>query len=342
MKDAYTLLGLEPGVPPKDIKRAFRRLAMQWHPDRNPDPAALEHFKALRAAYEHVLAHSEIATSDEEATPQPPTPPRDSTARGADRHQDLTLTIEEAWLGCEKSVRVAHESTCPTCDGGGTEKLAHTQLCKECHGSGRIRVTDGHGLHRCKTCEGRGYRTQRTCTACEGSGRVQAWRTLAVKIPPGLLTGDELRVAGAGESSTLPDGDNGDLRLRVRLAEHALYRLEGRDLRMSRPISALRMLAGGDIEVPLPAGPLTLTIFAGAAAPRELRIEAAGFPAGRGQAAGALVVELHPVMPEGCNTRQQRLLAELDAELSANASRHYPTLAAWEADWLSSRPPARD
>lgn len=340
MKDAYTLLGLKPGVSAKDVKRAFRRLAMQWHPDRNPDPAALEHFKSLRAAYERLLAHAEIgATAEEPAPTASAASDKQAASRGADRHQELILSIEEAWLGCEKSVRVPQESACPTCEGSGTEKLAHTQLCKHCHGSGRIRVAGG--LHRCETCGGRGYLSQRTCTICDGSGNVRTWRTLAVKIPPGLISGDELRVAGAGAPPSEPDGRSGDLRLRVRLAEHALYRLEGRDLRLSRPVSALRMLAGGDIEVPLPAGPLRLKVQAGTAEPRELRIEGAGFPAGRGQAAGALIVELQPVMPEALNSRHQRLLAELDAELSGNASCHYPTLATWEAGWLASRPSGR-
>ncbi|ATE62585.1 DnaJ C-terminal domain-containing protein [Thauera sinica] len=341
MNDAYTLLGLHPGVAQKDIKRAFRRLAMQWHPDRNPDPAALEHFKALRAAYERLLASAESGPAAETGTdaPQDTHPAGGDASPGADRRQDLSLTIEEAWLGCEKPVKIAREAECATCGGSGEEALAHTQLCKDCHGSGRVRV--GGNLERCKVCAGRGYRTQRTCTDCEGSGRTQAWRTLAVKVPPGLLGGDELRIAGAGEPSPHPDGASGDLRLRVLIAAHDLYRLEGRDLRVSRPVGALRMLAGGDIEVPVPGGSVRLHVEAGKAAPRELRVDGAGFPAGRGQPAGALIVELRPVAPEACDKHQRQVLEELDAELSRKAKRHYPELAEWETNWLPSRQPGR-
>lgn len=339
MNDAYTLLGLHPGVAQKDIKRAFRRLAMQWHPDRNPDPSALEHFKALRAAYERLLADADtVSDADDDRPREDPRedpPAADSSPRGADRRQDLSLTIEEAWLGCEKSVRIGHESECATCGGTGEEQLAHNRLCAECHGSGRIRVAGG--LHRCDACAGRGYSTRRKCIDCKGSGRTQAWRTLAVKVPPGLLTGDELRVAGAGEPPQDAKGQSGDLRLRVMIAAHELYRLDGRDLRLSRPISVLRLLAGGEVDIPLPGGTFTLQVKAGNAAPREVSVEGAGFPAGRGRPAGTMVVELTPVLPESCNQQQRRLLEELDAELSRNAQRHFPEVAAWEADWLSPR-----
>ncbi|TAH50399.1 MAG: J domain-containing protein [Betaproteobacteria bacterium] len=336
MNDAYTLLGLNPGVAQKDIKRAFRRLAMQWHPDRNPDPAALERFRSLRAAYEYLLADGDNGSDVDADAPGPgPSAGTESPPRGADRRQDLSLTIEEAWLGCEKSVRIGHEAECGTCSGTGQEVLAHTRLCTACHGSGRVRVAGG--LHRCETCAGRGYSTRRTCTACEGSGRAEAWRTLAVKVPPGLLSGDELRVAGAGEPSPDPKGPNGDLRLRISIATHDLYRLEGRDLKLSRPVSALRMLAGGDIAIPLPGGSLNLHVEAGNATPREVRVEGAGFPAGRGQPAGALVVEVLPVWPEACDKDQQRLFDELDAALSRRTKRHFPEVADWESQWLPGR-----
>jgi molecular chaperone DnaJ len=328
MNDAYSLLGLSPGVAQHDIKRAFRKLAMRWHPDRNPDPAAQEHFRALRAAYEYLLADAD--TQEDVAAPE------SKASRGPDRRQELTLGLEEAFGGCEKPVRLVQEATCADCAGRGEEVLAHSRLCEHCLGSGRVRVGGG-GLERCDACEGRGYSTRRTCTTCKGSGRQQSWRTLSVKIPPGLLAGDELRIAGEGEPSLDADGQPGDLRLRIVLSPHALYQLEGRNLRLSRPMSALRMLAGGEIDVPVPGRIIKVQVAAGSAMPREVRVEGAGFPAGRGQPAGALIVELEPVLPEGCDAHARRLIEELDTELSRKTKRHFPHVADWEADWLHGR-----
>lgn len=330
MNDAYSLLGLSPGVTQQDIKRAFRRLAMHWHPDRNPDPAAQEHFKNLRAAYERLIAHvGEVEDTAAETPPQ--------RARGADRRQDLALSLEEAFMGCEKPVRLARESDCEACGGSGEELLAHSRLCEHCHGSGRVRIEGG--LQRCHACDGRGYRTRRPCPHCEGSGKTVTWRTLAIKVPPGLLAGDELRIAREGEASPTTGSEPGDLRLRIALHPHELYRLEGRDLRLSRPVSALRLLAGGELSLPTLGGMIVVQLEAGSAAPRELRVEGAGFPAGRGQPAGALIAELQPVLPANCDPTLRRLIAELDTELSRKSARYLPEVARWEADWLVRRKP---
>lgn len=327
MNDAYALLGLSPGVPQQDIKRAFRQLAMRWHPDRNPDPEAQEHFKTLRAAYEHL-----IALGDEFHDNVSEAPPR---ARGADRRQDVALSLEEAYMGCEKPVRLVQESDCEACGATGEEILAHSRLCELCHGSGRVRVENA--LQRCNACDGRGYRTRRPCSHCEGSGKTQTWRTLVVKVPPGLLAGDELRIAGEGEVSPDIGGQPGDLRLRIVLNPHELYRLDGRDLRLTRPVSALSLIAGGELSLPTPGGTIVMQLEAGSAAARELRLEGAGFPAGRGRPAGALVVELQPVLPTNCDPNLRRLIAELDAELLRRSSRYLPEVARWETDWLDRR-----
>ncbi|MBN8440526.1 MAG: DnaJ domain-containing protein [Thauera sp.] len=329
MNDAYSLLGLSPGVSRQDVKRAFRRLAMHWHPDRNPDPAAQDHFRALRAAYENLIAGQQDVEEIVQEAPQPQRP------RGADRRQDLALDLEEAFLGCEKPVRLARDIDCEACGGSGEEHLTHSRLCEHCHGSGRVRAKGG--LQHCEACDGRGYRTRRPCSTCLGSGRTQAGRTLAVKVPPGLLTGDELRIVREGEPSPEAEGEPGDLRLRISLNTHALYRLDGRDLRLVRPVSALRLLSGGELTVPTLAGPVVVHIEAGSAAPRELRIENAGYPSGRGQPAGALVVELQPMLPEDCDPQLRRLIAELDAELSRKSARYLPELARWEASWLGRK-----
>jgi molecular chaperone DnaJ len=149
-----------------------------------------------------------------------------------------------------------------------------------------------------------------------------------------MLDGDELRLAGEGEAPATEAGLAGDLRLRIRLAPHPLFRLDGRDLILNRPVSALRMLVGGALRVPLPGGVRSVTLPAGSAAPRALRIEGAGFP-GRGAApAGALIVQLVPVMPADPDAAAARLIERLERELARDPARHLAEVATWEANWL--------
>lgn len=349
--DAHTLLGLSPGASKREVKHAFRRLAMRWHPDRNPDPAALEHFKMLRAAYETMLAGLAAANGDGSgdaadgagATTGGPGDPAaaasgataaDASPRGPDRRQDLMLSLEEAFFGGETTVEVEDAAPCDVCDGGGEEQLTHTRLCVACHGSGRIRSKSG--LVGCGRCAGRGYVSKQPCAACDGTGERRRRRPVTAEVPAGVLDGDELRVRGAGEVSAV-GGVPGDLILTVALVPHPLYRLVGRDLVVSRPVSAFRMLLGGELPVPLPGGVRNVKLAPGSAAPRELRVRGAGFPGRDGQAPGALLVRLVPVLPDTVDRRARRLLEQLENELDVGRDAAMPDLANWEARWLAAR-----
>ena len=327
--EAYELLGLAPGASAHDIKKAFRRLAMRWHPDRNADPAALEHFKALRAAYENLLAGLTAGTDDDDATDDDAAR-ADDAPRGGDRRQDLTLTIEQACCGGETTLQLEDETECDACQGSGEEILMHTRLCAHCHGTGRLRSP--HGLVGCKHCAGRGYLTKHACPSCAGSGRRRTLRPLAVPLPAGVLAGDELRIAGAGEAHAT--GVSGDLILHIRLAPHALYRLDGRNLILSRPLSALRTLIGGELAIPLPGGTRMLKLAPGSATARDLRIAGAGLPGRNGQPAGDLIVQLVPVLPDNPDAAMRALIEQLDALVAAKHSRHLSDVALWEARWL--------
>ncbi|HRM68829.1 MAG TPA: DnaJ C-terminal domain-containing protein, partial [Thauera phenylacetica] len=236
MSDPHALLGLPAGASAQQIKRAFRKLAMQWHPDRNPDPAAAEQFRRLRDAHDRLLATllgDEGQTQHEDegaAAPQ----------RGADRWQTLEISIEESFSGALRAVEVERRSPCTQCGGSGMEQLSVSRLCSPCRGSGRVRGPAG--LERCPDCEGRGYRNTGPCGGCGGSGEQLHTRHLEVRIPPGVVDEDELRLTGEGEPHADPRHRAGDLRLRIRLASHALFRREGRDLVLRRPVSALRLL----------------------------------------------------------------------------------------------------
>lgn len=330
--DPYTLLGLTPGVDLKAIKRAFRRLAMQWHPDRNPDPGALEHFKSLRAAYEILLAELSAAPAPARAQHEEPAP---AQPRGADRHEDIQIDIEQACLGGLHTVVVDGRVPCARCGGSGEEALTHSRLCPSCHASGKVR-REGR-LETCSDCGGRGYHMRQTCSVCGGSGEEPGRQTLEVQLPPGIQPGDALRLNGMGMPPDIPHGLPGDLLLRIRVAPHPLYRLAGRDLVLMRPLSALALLLGGEFAVPHPGGVRIVALPPGPAQLREARIPGAGLPARGNSPAGDLVVQFTPVMPEPGREELQPLLQALQQRIAQDQTRLLPEVATWESLWL---PPA--
>ncbi len=329
MSDAHTLLGLQPGATTQQIRRAFRKLAMQWHPDRNADPAAVEHFKRLRQAHDSLLA-----ALLEEADQAGAVDPHGASARprGADRSQTLEISFEEAFCGATRSVCVQTPRTCSQCDGSGLEKLSVSRLCEPCRGSGRVH--GARGLTRCPECEGRGYRNTQACSHCAGSGEEIGERWLQVQVPAGLIDDDELRLAGEGEPHPGAGHPPGDLLLRIRLSPHPVFRREGRNLVLRRPVSALRMLIGGTLRIPHPAGLRTVTLEPGLAHARTIHLPGAGFPARGRRTAGDLVIELEPVLPQAPDRQLHALIEQLDVALGQSATRHFPELARWEADWL--------
>lgn len=331
MSDAHDLLGLQPGATPQQVKRAFRKLAMQWHPDRNPDPAALEHFKALRQAHDRLLA-SLLDDGEPARDEARPGPSSEKSARGADRWQTLEISLEDAFRGATLPVCVHTRRPCTHCAGSGMEKLSVSRLCEPCRGSGRMR--GAKGLIRCPECDGRGYRSTQACTHCDGSGEEVAERWLQVLIPPGLVDGDELRLSGEGEPHPEAGHPPGDLRLRIRLQPHPLFRRDGRNLVLQRPVSALRMLIGGNLRIPHPGGVRSVALEPGVAHARTLRVVGAGMPARGKHPAGDLVVELEPMLPQPPEKPLHALIEQLDNALAARASHHFPELARWEEDWL--------
>ena len=329
-RDPYVVLGVTPESGPSEWKRAYRRLAMRWHPDRSDHPDATERFKEIGAAYEQLLAvdTSAVAESPEEAPPA--TEPETTAARAADIRLNLELGLEEAAAGCRKTIHYTRGKACVTCDGSGEHGMARTRFCEACHGSGRIR--DAHRvLLPCDACGGRGFFTERICPDCEGSGREVAEVSLHITVPPGMLAGDELRLAGQGEP-----GDEalsaGDLYLTVIIRAHPLYQLRGRDVHYGMPVSVLAMLAGGEIELPTLGGMVRHVLEECDAGQRELRLPGKGYP-GRGRtAAGDLVVEVWPVFPKQLDARQRKLLLQANAAMLDGGAATFPEIAAWRSE----------
>ncbi len=325
--DPYLTLGIERNVSPAELKRVFRRLAMRWHPDRNDHPEATERFKKIRAAYDAIQAQSDDAPPDAPVAEPEPEPEVRETARAADIRLNLEITLSEAISGCRKTIHYQRGAACPRCDGTGEHGLTRTRFCKPCHGSGRVRDTK-QGLTNCLDCGGRGFFSERICPDCAGSGREIDDLSLQITVPPGMLPGDDLRLAGQGEP-----GDEslqpGDLFLTIVIHTHGVFELRGRDLLLEMPVNALALIAGSKIEIPLPVGALNVQLEPGEAVARELHLAKKGYP-GRGKAGpGDLRVKLRPVFPAHLNAKQRKLLQQVVEALNVNVDDCLPGVAAW-------------
>lgn len=321
--DPHEILGVSPGAAPAELKRAYRRLAMRWHPDRSDHPQATERFKEISAAYEQLLATD---LPEDEAVAES-AEPEERVARAADIRLNLDISLEEAAAGCRKTIHYTRGNACTTCDGTGEHGMSRTRFCSACHGSGRVHDAK-RNLVRCEDCGGRGLFTERICADCGGSGRDLADVSLEIRVPHGMLPGDELRLAGQGE----PGDDElqpGDLFLTIIIHSHPLYQLRGRDLHFAMPVSALAMMAGGDVDLPSLAGMRSISLEAGKAERRQVRLAGKGYP-GRGKNhAGNLIVELEPIFPQTLSARQRKLLLQANAALLDDATESLPEIAAW-------------
>jgi molecular chaperone DnaJ len=328
--EARKLLGVGPEATPQAIKKAFRHLAMLWHPDRNPVPNAGEVFARLNAACEHLLELS--ASNDGDAGDGHKTTGKTAN-RGDDRRQDFELNLEQIYHGGKAEVVLETRAECSGCGGQGYREVDHSQLCPHCQGSGRVRA--GKTLTHCEDCDGRGYTRRIRCPQCDGSGEQVNRRTLVVTVPRGMLPGDELRIGGEGFPATSPKGHPGDLFLRIRLVPHPLFELDGCDLVLARPTSVFTLLGGGTLAVPSPGGIHQLRLESGPGTEREQVIPGAGLPARGKRAAGNLRVRLQPCLPSAASPALIPLYRALQAEIESSAQDSIPELAAWEERWLS-------
>jgi len=328
--EARKLLGVGRDATPHAIKKAFRHLAMLWHPDRNPAPEAHEKFARLSAACDLLLEPfiQETTHTDDKSG----SPASKAESRGPDRNQDIELDIEQLCLGGKADVVLESGVECTECAGQGHREHDRSQLCTHCQGSGRVR--HGKNMNRCEDCDGRGYSRRIRCPQCHGSGRQISRRILAVTIPSGLLPGDELRLEGEGYAPASGKGPPGDLRLRIQLRPHPLYTLDGSDILLERPVSAFVLLGGGSVSVPSPSGLYDINIEPGSTTSREQDIPSAGIPARGKRAAGKLRVRFVPVLPSSPTPA----LIELYHALQAEIGHTLPELSAWERHWLPEPP----
>lgn len=327
--DPFIILGVSEDASREEVKRAYRRLAMFWHPDRNPSPVAGGEFKRVHAAYELLRDPQRLAEWRQTRTAKATASDTAADSVCADLVQAMILTLEEAASGCRKNVELMDSVRCRSCAGSGWVQHDHLVPCPACSGCGRVSRPGGR-TSRCDICAGRGYLRETACMDCTGSGWQEALRTLAVTVPPGLLDGERLRLTR--QAPRPPGGEEavaGDLYLEIRFATHALFVVRGPDLHCQVPVSVFRRLAGGRVEVPTLTGSVSFELPPWAQQPGEHRLPGYGYPGKRGRAAGDLVVHLQNIDPH-VGPEDIELLEGLEGRLAADLARRAPELAAWE------------
>ncbi len=339
-KDYYQILGVSRNASPDEIKKTYRRLALKYHPDKNPDdPRAAEQFKEINEAYE-VLSNPEQRQEYDlfgtvgslrmaEASPDVGMGfgglfedllggffggfgARSATHRGADLRYNLSVTLEEAAKGVQKEIVVPRLEVCDGCRGTGAEPGTRADTCPECRGRGQIRFSRGFLTvsQTCHRCRGEGRVIGSPCRACRGEARITKERAVTVKVPPGVETGTRLRVSGEGEGG-IRGGPPGDLYVVVQVAEHPIFLRDGDDLLCQVPISFTMAALGGDAQVPTLNGMIPIHIPAGTQPGTEFRFQGHGLPSLRGYGRGDLRVTVVVEIPSRLTSQQRELLEEL-------------------------------
>src|ERR1700716_1181545 len=348
----YEVLEVERGVNDADVKTAFRKLAMKWHPDRNAGDASSEHrFKEINEAYEVLKDPDKRAAYDRfghAAFEQGVGPGgggfgadfgsafsdlfegifgmsgargRSGRERGADLRYNMEIDLDEAFAGKTAQVRIPTSVSCESCSGTGAKAGNKPKTCPHCGGAGRIRHAQGFfTLERtCTGCQGRGQVIESPCPTCSGSSRVTRERTLSVNIPPGVEDGTRIRLAGEGEAG-VRGGPSGDLYIFLSIATHAFFQRDGADLHCRVPISMVQAALGGEFEVPtIDKGKTKVKIPAGAQSGRRFRIASKGMPVLRSRQTGDMYVQVVVETPQNLTKKQQELLAEFE-KLSSGAT----------------------
>ena len=340
-RDYYEVLGVAPEAGEADIKKAFRSLAMQYHPDKHQgNKDAEEKFKEINEAYAVLSDPDKRAHYDRFGT-APGTAPsggfdagfgslfedifenflgggrggrRTRAARGEDLQYELKLTLEEAAVGVETKIQIPRLESCVTCNGTGAEAGTRKVTCETCGGRGEVRSS--HGIltvaRPCPRCRGEGQINKSPCKDCRGEGRTRAEKLLGVKIPAGIDDGMQLRLTGEG-SGGLNGGPPGDLYVLVRLREHAMFARDGADLYCDLPVSFAHLALGTDLEVPVLGGTATLKVPAGSQPHQLLRLRGKGMPRLRERGSGDAVYRLLLEVPQKLNAKQREALEAFEA-----------------------------
>lgn len=342
MRDYYEILKVDRSAPQHEIKRAFRRLAREHHPDvKKDDPQADERFKEINEAYQVLGDPTRREQYDRYGTVQPlvgtgdlrdvgfgpfedifdmffgrreARAERDAPIRGDDLRFDLEVTLEEAATGVEKEIELGRLDTCPSCFGTGAERGSAPETCPTCKGTGQMRRSQRTvfgsftQVATCGTCGGAGTLLRHPCKQCAGSGRAEIHRRLAVKVPQGIDSGMQLRLPGEGEAGAR-GGSRGDLYVFLHIRPHPVFERRGRDLACTVPISIVQATLGDEVEVPTLEGAITQVVPLGIQPGTVLTVRGRGMPDGRGSR-GDLHVRLDVRVPTDLTAEERRLLMQ--------------------------------
>jgi molecular chaperone DnaJ len=351
-RDYYEILGVSRTATDQEIKSAYRKLAMQYHPDRNPDnPEAEEQFKECSEAYA-VLAdgekrarydrfgHAGVSSNGGAAGFDPSNfvdvqdifgdifnfgdifgggrgGRRSRAQRGADIREDVTLEFEEAVFGVTKQVQIRRLEECDQCHGSGAAPGKAPITCTTCNGQGQVRYQQGFFAiaRTCSTCEGSGKLIVDPCSKCKGQGRVRRERTVTVKVPAGVEDGQRMLYSGEGEAG-FAAGPSGDLYVVLHCKEHEYFERDGRNLHYVVPISVVQAALGTEIKVPTLEGDHDLKVPEGTQTGATFKIKNKGVPELNGRGRGDLFVQVKVQTPTKLNKRQRELLEELRQALA--------------------------
>jgi molecular chaperone DnaJ len=353
----YETLEVERTIDEAGLKQAFRKLAMKWHPDRNPGDHSSEiRFKEINEAYEVLKDPDKRAAYDRFGHAafehnggggahgfgadfastfsdifedlfgmgggrRGGGARGSGRERGADLRYNMEISLEEAFTGKTAQIRIPTPVTCEACSGTGAKTGTKPKACPQCGGAGRVRHQQGFfTLERtCPACQGRGQVIEDPCPDCSGSGRVTRERTLSVNIPPGVEDGTRIRLAGEGEAG-VRGGPAGDLYIFLALASHEFFQRDGADLYCRVPISMVTAALGGEFEVPTIDGDKArVKIPAGTQSGRRLRLSGKGMPVLRSKQLGDMYVQVTVETPQNLTKRQRELLAEFE-KMSSEAT----------------------
>ena len=358
--DYYSTLNVPRNAKDEEIKKAYRRLAMKYHPDRNPGDGDSEaRFKEVKEAYEVLSDPQKRAQYDRfgRAGLNPNMGAggfggadfsdifgdvfsdifgrgrrgggRGQMFRGADLRYELDLELEEAVLGDTVTIDVTAPTPCEVCHGTGAAPGSTPETCPTCSGHGQVRMSQGFFslAQTCPRCRGSGQVISNPCTRCSGQGRVQRTRTLSVNVPPGVDTGDRIRLGGEGEPGRM-GATAGDLYVEVRVKPHPIFQRDSADLHCEIPISFVMAALGGSVDVPTLKGPVSLKIPAGSQSGRVFRLRAKGVKPVRGGPTGDLYCRVVVETPVDLTSEQKELLHRFYESLEDGA-RHSPRSRTW-------------
>ena len=362
-RDYYEVLGVNRDADDEAIKKSYRKLAMKFHPDRNPDDkGAEEKFKEAKEAYEVLSDEQKRAAYDRYGHAGVDHSAggagmgagagftsftdafgdifgdifgnarggRSSVYRGADLRYNLDIALEQAAHGTDTKIRIPTHEACETCNGSGAKAGTQPKTCTTCSGHGQVRLQQGFFSiqQTCPKCHGTGKVIAEPCQACHGAGRVKKQKTLSVKIPAGVDEGDRIRLAGEGEPG-VNGGPPGDLYVQIQVKPHPVFQRDHDDLHCEMPISFATAALGGEIEIPTLDGSAKIKVPAESQSGKVFRLRGKGIKGVRSHAHGDLLCHVVIETPVNLTERQKELLREFEAVTQKDRERHNPRAKSW-------------